>query len=129
MSEDAPDPPEDPDASQADLLRSGFHAARASSDGTVTYRLRGELDMLTSPALRRALDATLAGKPSSITLDLTELTFVDSCGLGVFVAASRHAASIGCSFVLRSPGRAALRTLRVSGLESTIDIEFGDAVV
>lgn len=57
------------------------------------------------------------------------VTFVDSTGLGVFVAASRRAARIGCSFVLRSPRPNVLRTLRLTGIDGRINIETGDAVL
>jgi anti-sigma B factor antagonist len=46
-----------------------------------TLRLAGELDMATAPLLKSAL----AGLPSEgpVSLDLSELTFLDSSGLNV----------------------------------------------
>ena len=46
---------------------------------------RGEIDVATSPVLRSELAVVLAQRPQEITLDLREVGFVDSSGLGVLV--------------------------------------------
>jgi len=111
------------------LLHSGFGTEETAEDGSVVFRLHGELDMATAPLLARSLSTTLDTGPSSVALDLSELTFVDSTGLNAFVTASRRADRIGCSFTLRSPRRAVLRTLRLTGLDGRINISIGDAVL
>lgn len=129
MAGDVLDQPDDPATAPSRVLRSGFHAELASRDGTVVLRLHGELDMATAPALARAVISALDTRPAALALDLSELTFVDSTGLCVFIAGHRRAKSTGCSFVLRSPCRAVLRTLRVTGLDQRIDIDLGNDVV
>ena len=52
------------------------------ADDASTLRLVGELDLATAPVLREALRA-VNGKP--VTLDLADLTFIDSTGLHVIV--------------------------------------------
>ena len=47
------------------------------------FRLIGELDLATVPALKAALEP-LAGQ-GPMTLDLTELTFIDSSGLNAIM--------------------------------------------
>lgn len=123
------DPPDDPIVGAYRLLRSRFGAEVTTDDRTVVFRLHGELDMATAPRLARALSTTLDTGPSSIAVELSELTFVDSTGLDVFLTASRRAARIGCSFTLRSPRRAVLKTLRLTGLDGRINIGIGDAVL
>ena len=49
-------------------------------DGTVLVCPVGELDLATAPVLERVLD-TLVGRPPTVELDLTGLTFVDCAGL------------------------------------------------
>ncbi len=106
------------------LLPPGFAAEVTSDDGSVVFRLQGELDLATPPA-GPGLGTTLNTGPSAIILDLGELTFVDSTGLAVFVAASRRSAWIGYPFILRSPRPAVRKTLRLTGVDGriTIDIE------
>lgn len=91
------------------ILCSGFATEMATSDGKVVLRLYGELDMVTAPALAGVVDTSLDSKPVVISPDLSEVTFVDSTGLNVFVSAHRRATTVGCSFGLRSPRRAVLR--------------------
>jgi anti-sigma B factor antagonist len=57
----------------------------------IVYRLRGSLDLATAPSLRAALlEAANEGK-HDIIVDLTELEFLDSTGLGALIGAHRRA--------------------------------------
>jgi anti-sigma B factor antagonist len=47
--------------------------------------LRGELDMAGAPILRDALGAAVEKDPDSLVIDLSDLTFLDSCGLAELV--------------------------------------------
>ncbi len=107
----------------AGLIHHDFTADPHTDGGTVVLRLHGELDMAAAPRLVRALNAALDASPTAITLDLSGLTFVDSTGIGVFVAGYRRATGIGCPFVLRSPRLAVLRTLRLIGIDRLIAID------
>lgn len=123
MSEHVLDQPDDPVTATTRFHSSGFSAEVETSAGKVVLRLDGELDMVSAPALNRAVRTALAAEPAAISVDLSELTFVDSTGVGVFVAGHRRAASMGCSFVLCSPRRAVLRTLQLTGLDELISID------
>jgi anti-anti-sigma factor len=83
-------------------------------DGEV--RLIGEIDMDTSPILRRCLEAD----PRITVIDLREVTFVDSTGLSVLVNANRHRAE---GIVLRSPAGAVARVLELAGMDRFFRIE------
>lgn len=65
----------------------------------------GELDIATVAALRDAVVDTIAGGCADIVVDLTEVTFIDSSGLGVLVGATKR--------TLRAGGR-----LVVAGIDS-----------
>jgi anti-sigma B factor antagonist len=54
-----------------------------------TLRIEGEIDVSTAPQLRAALTMLVDGGARRITLDLAEVRFVDSSGLGVLVGALR----------------------------------------
>lgn len=57
----------------------------------IIYRLHGSLDLATAPSLRAALiEAANEGK-HEIIVDLTELEFLDSTGLGALIGAHRRA--------------------------------------
>jgi len=108
-----------------DLYSSGFHIIEDHSSGSVVLRLRGELDMATAPRLRQAVQAALDADPltSTLTVDLGGISFIDSTGIGVLVAAARRAEKGDCSFVLRAPSPTVLKVLRITGLERSFTIE------
>jgi len=53
-------------------------------------KARGEIDVATSPRLRSALHDRFARGAEDITLDLSDVTFIDSSGLGVLVGALKQ---------------------------------------
>ena len=113
----------------ADLLRTGFHAAVDRSDVTALIRLHGELDLATAPELSEAVATVLDTRPRSFAVDLRELTFVDSTGLNVLVAAHRRAQADGCAFVVLAPRGAVLRAIQVTGVDRIFAVEVDEASV
>ena len=53
--------------------------------------LRGELDLATTDKVERELERVEASPPSVLVLDLSGLTFLDSTGLRLIVAADQRA--------------------------------------
>ncbi len=82
------------------------------------YRISGELDMDSAPVLERVLP--VGGE--SLTLDLEDLTFIDSTGLHALVklAARLNGAA---PLVLDNVPAAVQRVLDIVGLESLPGIE------
>jgi anti-anti-sigma factor len=60
-------------------------------DGVAMVRLRGEADLHTAPILREALNDAIEGLPSTLIVDMTGVTFIDSMMLGVLLSATRRA--------------------------------------
>lgn len=82
----------------------------------------GEIDLATSPQLREALldPATRAG---SVVLDLREVTFIDSSGLGVIVGQQKRAQEHDEQFAVAVGGAPAVqRILELSGLVKVLDV-------
>jgi anti-sigma B factor antagonist len=55
-----------------------------------TLKVIGEIDVATSPALRRALHELVDQGAAEVVVDLSQTTFIDSSGLGVLVGALRR---------------------------------------
>jgi anti-sigma B factor antagonist len=83
---------------------------------TLVFRLRGSLDLATAPTVRAALsDATEKGS-RHLLVDLSQLEFLDSTGLGVLIGAHRRAAERGGSLRLVVADGPISRLLNITGL-------------
>jgi len=49
------------------------------------YKLRGEVDLAVRDTLRRDLDAVVATPGLHLLIDASEVTFIDSSGIGVII--------------------------------------------
>ena len=91
--------------------------------------LTGEIDITCSPTLRsigeRLADALAAG--DRLPVDVAEVTFIDSSGVGALVAVRNAASASGGSLVLRNLSQPVRRLLELSGLVSSFSIEEDDA--
>lgn len=112
---------------QRDAHPARFHHGAPLAGARVTFRLTGELDMATSPGLGRAIGASLDERPAHMVLDLREVTFLDSSGGRVLIAAARRARNEGCDLVLRAPSQPVLRMLRLTGLDRVLAVEVAPA--
>ncbi|MGW6357103.1 STAS domain-containing protein [Streptomyces sp. NPDC055092] len=57
--------------------------------GWAVVRVSGEMDIATSPALRQQVHEAVADGRHSLVLDLSQVLFCDSSGVGVLIAARR----------------------------------------
>ncbi|MFC8505043.1 STAS domain-containing protein [Streptomyces sp. NPDC057411] len=70
-------------------------------------RISGELDLVTSPRIRRRVHDAVAAGRRDVVLDLAAVRFCDSSGVGVLVAARRLMRSCGGRLRLILPARGA----------------------
>jgi anti-anti-sigma factor len=88
-----------------------------------TLRLEGELDLSTASAVRDALAELLSSTDvGAVELDCRDLAYVDSTGLGVFVAAHKRAIREGVALRLVRPSPNIIRLLEVTGLRDFFHI-------
>jgi len=80
------------------------------------FVLHGSLDLATSPALRAALLEAADREGHSLIVDLTDLEFLDSTGLGALIGAHRRATEKNGSLRLIAQEGQILRLLRITGL-------------
>lgn len=80
--------------------------------GPRTFRLVGELDLSSLPGLEQAMKPVLADA-GDLLLDLSELAFMDSSGVGFLVRASQALQDRG-RVVLISPGPMVQRLLELT---------------
>jgi anti-anti-sigma factor len=66
-----------------------FNVTGVEQGEWAVLRVSGELDLMTSPVLRQRVHDAVAEGHHSLVVDLSEVFFCDSSGVGVLVAARR----------------------------------------
>jgi stage II sporulation protein AA (anti-sigma F factor antagonist) len=87
------------------------------STGRVTASLFGELDHHSAPEVKGALDDALRRfADADLILDLKNLSFMDSSGLGVLLGRYRLLKARGRGLYVRNVGRQIEKVFTVSGI-------------
>lgn len=74
-----------PDPEPAAASPASFVTRQGENAGTWILHVSGEIDVATSPELRRELHQLADRDPTAIVVDLQDVTFIDSSGLSVLV--------------------------------------------
>ncbi|GAA3488871.1 STAS domain-containing protein [Streptomyces cremeus] len=80
----------------------------AEHGGWAVLHISGELDLVTSPAVRQRVHGAVADGRHRVVLDLSDVLFCDSSGVGVLIAARRLMRSCRGSLRLILPARGAV---------------------
>ncbi|WP_393059769.1 STAS domain-containing protein [Streptomyces sp. LN549] len=81
--------------------------AEAEQGVWTVLHMRGELDLVTSPVVRQSVHDAVAVGCHNVVLDLSEVFFCDSSGVGVLIASRRLMRSCGGRLRLILPARGA----------------------
>lgn len=93
-----------------------------TADSHSIIEVRGEVDVHSAPRLRDRLVEVVDGGSRSVIVDLTELGFIDSTGLGALVAGRNHAEENGASLQLVCNTERLLKLFRITGLHEVFTI-------
>jgi anti-sigma B factor antagonist len=87
--------------------------------------LSGDLDLAVAPPVKEALSSIAGDVPSGevLTLDVEQVTFVDSTMLGVLVGVHRELATRGAALALLRPRAHFAKLLDITGLSEIIVTE------
>ena len=99
-----------------------LQVAVSGAEPEYEVRLLGELDMSTAPQLRDELLRLVSGGATMVTVDLSELAFVDSTGLSVLITGLKRLRKQGGEMALRSPTPGTRRVLEITGLTEVFPI-------
>ena len=99
-----------------------FDVADEVVDDVAILTVSGEIDVAAKPTLRTRLDAQLDAGHSTIVVDLREVTFLDSTGLGVLVGALKRCRDVGGDLRLVVEAPRILQLFTITGLDGTFRI-------
>jgi len=85
------------------------------SSGRVRVEVTGELDLLTTPIVVAVIDAVVrVHQPTVVELDLTDLSFLSTCGVTALVDAANRLDAAGRRLVVTHPHGTVLRVLTIT---------------
>jgi anti-sigma B factor antagonist len=99
-----------------------FEIAENADDTTPVLSVRGEIDVSTAPELRDRLLGVAQDGHSTVVVDLSEVTFLDSTALGVLVSGLKRFRAAGGDLRLVVTGRSVTKVLEITGLNEVFPI-------
>ena len=94
-----------------------------SSEGKLIVKLEGEIDHHTSAEIRDELDRMIAeNRPRTLILELSDINFMDSSGLGLVLGRYRRLNEIGSNMFIKNPGVRTEKILAMAGVDKLIKI-------
>lgn len=90
-------------------------------DGTYRLVMRGELDVASAHSVGDRLNTLLADH-RRISIDLSELSFIDSTGLGVLVRATGAADRSGAVLTIAALSETVMRVVELTGLAERLHL-------
>jgi anti-anti-sigma factor len=97
-----------------------FRITASEQGATSTIELEGEWDLAQQAATTDAIAHALDRRPACLLLDLSGLSFIDSCGVHVLINAHNRCAEQGASMVIIAGPRAVQRVFEICGLTETL---------
>ncbi len=91
-------------------------------DWLVVVKVVGELDAYLAPAVRERVEEVLGSGAAWLLIDLTEVQYIDSVGLGIMVGAAKRATERGGDLAIAASAPAVLRVFSVSGTKDLLNV-------
>lgn len=88
-----------------------------SDDAGHRIELAGELDLANASVLEAELERALRDGTGAVVVDMSALTFIDSTGIALLVAALGHDDAAGRLGFVPSPAPAVTRVLALTGVD------------
>ncbi|SEN82052.1 anti-sigma B factor antagonist [Amphibacillus marinus] len=92
-------------------------------DQSTTLVLTGEIDAYTAPILKESLLPLTKTANAEVIVDLEQVNYMDSTGLGVFISALKSAKEHDSKLKLIQLQERVHRLFKITSLDSIIDID------
>lgn len=94
----------------------------SQQDGVFVLAFGGDIDVASAVTVRDALDRVIAAGHHTIVLDLSEVRFLDSTGLGVMVGRLKAVRDLGGDMHLVCTSPRITRVLSITGLDEVFTV-------
>lgn len=89
----------------------------------VTVDVVGEVDVSNADELRAALNAAAQAGCDSVEVDVEQVSYIDSTGIGVLVGAAHRFSDAGVAFGVLHPQRNVERVLSMLGVSEELGVK------
>jgi len=96
--------------------------AEDKQDGVLISRIEGEININSSPELRKAFDDYIRRKTKKIVVDFSQVTYVDSSGLATLVELFQRLKKIGGKLRICSLSEKVRNVFEITRLVSIFEI-------
>lgn len=87
------------------------------------FTILGDIDHHSAKKVKKIIDSEIfITRPDTIILDLSQVEFMDSSGLGLILGRYRIATELGISFKLYNPTERIMKILSLAGCEKILTI-------
>jgi anti-sigma B factor antagonist len=99
-----------------------FEVTASGQPGPAVLAARGEIDVASAPEFHEALSGLVAEGPALLVVDLSEVSFIDSTGLGVLVSAEKQTRADSHELRLVVTHPQITRLLELTGLDEVFTV-------
>ncbi len=98
--------------------------AEVSEGGVTVVNVAGEVDVYSAPQVANAVEEALSCPVKKIVVEMSGVSFIDTCGIESLIQLCRQARRRGVAFAIRQPSEAIIRMkqlMNVDGLLLPVD--------
>jgi anti-sigma B factor antagonist len=96
--------------------------SKEAGDNAFVIAVQGEVDLYSSPDLRKAIQEGQDHASGTLAVDLAEVAYMDSSGVATLVEGLRAMNKKKSDFVVLRPSPPVLKVLQLSRLDTVFDI-------
>ncbi len=105
------------------MIRNGTEIQYEMKGEVMVIHLGGEIDHHSAVAVRTGIDAQItAERPSRVLLELSDVDFMDSSGLGLIMGRFALVKRYGGTLAVLDPSAAVLKIIKLAGMERMVSI-------
>ncbi len=103
-----------------------MHIQVEESNGISIFRIEGDIDINSSPEVKKSFDAAIKGKKEKILVNLESVNYVDSSGLATLVEILKNMRSYGGKLKLTNLSPKVRGLFEITKLDKLFDIVPGE---
>jgi anti-sigma B factor antagonist len=110
-------PPDDFGGTNMSLIINGNFS---DSENRWNFRLAGEIDISNALQLKHQLETAYTGRAADIYIDVNDLSYIDSTGLGIIIGVYGSMRGTGNRIVLLNPRENVKKLLKITNLDKLL---------